>query len=77
MTAAELAEWAYCPRAHYYHQHGAPRSPSGEAWARRGRWQHERTLAGWARETRPFPWWAVAAVGLAAIAIGVVWGISP
>lgn len=71
-TPSDLAEYTFCPRAHFYRRHGeAPRSraaASGDAY-------HRRHLSGerWRDEHRLAPWLAVAAgVGLLAIAVVVI-----
>lgn len=70
-TPSDLAEYAFCPRAHHYRLHGeAPTSRSAEA----GETYHARRLSAerWRAEHRSAPWLAVLA-GLVAIALAAAW----
>jgi hypothetical protein len=69
-TPSDLAEYAFCPRAHFYRRHGeAP--PSAEAVA--GESYHRRRLSSerWRDEHRSVPWVAVAA-GVLLLAVAVL-----
>lgn len=71
-TPSSLAEYVYCPRAHYYRLH-AEAPPTREASA--GEEFHRRQLSSerWRDEHRRLPWVAVVlGVGLLVVA-GLVW----
>lgn len=67
-TPSDLAEYAFCPRAHFYRQLGPePRSPPAEA----GTSYHRRSLSSerWRDEHPWIPWLAiVAGVGVLTLA---------
>lgn len=71
-SATELAEYAYCPRAHFYRRQGeAPPSPA----ATEGESFHHRRLASerWREEHAPLAWAVVGAgVVLLAVAVGAL-----
>jgi hypothetical protein len=66
-TPSDLAEYAFCPRAHFYRHHAdAPRSlraEAGEAYHRR-----QLTAERW-RATHPSVLWAAVVGGLALLAL--------
>ncbi len=66
-SPSELAEYAFCPRAHFYHRQApAPRTPASAAGER----YHEATLSGelWRDRHRRTAW---AAVGLGLLLLGL------
>lgn len=80
MTVSDLAEFAYCPRAHWYRGHPPPEGParaSVEARARGERF-HARVLTTRYRREHWSPfWWAFVGVGifLCFLALVLVGGI--
>lgn len=68
VTASELAEYAYCPRAHWYRRHPPPEGPSTESRLARTRGErfHGQTLARRDRRER----WSAAAWILALVGLG-------
>lgn len=80
VSASELAEFAFCPRAHYYQRHpdGRPVAPEALAREREGLAYHARTTRSdrrWA-EASPIPWALALLVGIVLIAV-VVGGWLP
>lgn len=71
VTPSELAEYAYCPRAHYYRRrYGAP--PPGRS-LRAGQVYHARALGGELRRAmHGRTYWAVIAFGGLLFAVGVL-----
>jgi len=72
-TPADLAEYAYCPRAHYYRRNGtAPETPAAAA----GTAYHRRRLGSerWRDEHPGLPW-AVVALGALLLALAVLLGV--
>ncbi|MFZ0830213.1 MAG: hypothetical protein WCB18_07765 [Thermoplasmata archaeon] len=67
MTASDLAEYAYCPRAHWYRKHppvDGPAPSSVEARSRGERY-HARTLTTRSRRERwSTVWWILVGAGL-------------
>lgn len=74
-SPSDLAEWAYCPRAHFY-RHARPAGtvgPAARARRRRGTSYHARTLGAERRRAEHARAYALAvALGLALAAVGVV-----
>ena len=69
-TPSALAEYVFCPRAHFYRLHGeAP----GSVEAAAGATYHRRRLSSerWRDEHRRIPWLAVV-VGLGFVAVAVL-----
>ena len=76
VSASELAEYAYCPRAWYYRSHPPPggRTAAGRRSAAAGEAYHGRTLdAEWARERSGAAYAYLLLAGLAVVIVGVVW----
>ncbi|MCI4326517.1 MAG: hypothetical protein L3K16_02615 [Thermoplasmata archaeon] len=76
VSAGELADYAYCPRSHYYRTHPDGRTPAEGALAREraGTSYHARTIGAdrrWA-EASPWPWVAALAVGAGLLALTVL-----
>lgn len=73
-SASDLAEYAYCERAHYYRSIGAPVAPGSSARSRAGQRYHSRSLGAEARrESRGALYGALLLLGLAALIGGAVW----
>ena len=76
VTASDLAEYAYCPRAFYYRL----RRPDAPETARSssGRRYHARVLGAerW-RADHPAALWAGVVLGVAVAALGVVGAVRP
>jgi CRISPR/Cas system-associated exonuclease Cas4 (RecB family) len=69
-TPSDLAEYTFCPRAHYFRRHGeAPSSPASEA----GVAYHARQLGSerW-REEHPLAPWLAVVVGVGLLALAAV-----
>jgi len=76
VTASDLAEYAYCPRAHYYRHHPPAGGPSRESVdrARYGTRVHERTLLSeQRREAHAAAYVAGLGVGLLVLMGGIAW----
>jgi len=74
VSASELADYAYCPRAHWYARHPPPGGPARDAGrrARRGVEFHAHALSGERRRAEyGAVYWAVLVVGLLLIAAGI------
>ncbi|MCI4324909.1 MAG: PD-(D/E)XK nuclease family protein [Thermoplasmata archaeon] len=76
VSASELADYAFCPRSHYYRQHAEGRTPAAGAVAREraGTSYHLRTIGAdrrWAAAS-PFPWVAAVLAG-GAILVLLLW----
>ncbi|MHB1435472.1 MAG: hypothetical protein ACYCPN_01610 [Thermoplasmata archaeon] len=73
-SASDLAEYAYCERAHYYRSIGAPVAPGSSARARAGQRHHARRLGAEARrESRGALYVGLLLLGLAALIGGAGW----
>jgi hypothetical protein len=76
VSAGELADYAYCPRSHYYRTHPDGRAPAEGALAREraGTSYHTRTIRSDRRraESSPWPWVAALAVGAVLLAVAVL-----
>lgn len=75
-SASDLADYAYCPRSHWYHEHPPPGGESSDALARasQGRRYHARTIGGELRRARHTgAYWAALFVGLLLLVGGVAW----
>jgi hypothetical protein len=73
VSAGELADYAFCPRSHYYRQHSEGRTPAAGSIAREraGTEYHLRTIGSdrrWATAS-PFPWIAALLVGAAILGL--------
>lgn len=76
VSAGELADYAFCPRSHYYRLHPEGRTPAAGSVAREraGVLYHARTIGAdrrWA-DASPFPWLAVLTAGAVLLAVVVV-----
>jgi hypothetical protein len=76
VSASELADYAFCPRSHYYRLHPEGRRPADGALAREaaGVEYHHRTIGSdrrWAGAS-PLPWVVAVVVGIALVALVVV-----
>ncbi len=79
-SPSDLADYAYCPRSHFYRHHPPPVGPSAASGARRraGRVYHRRTLAAERRRAdRAGAYWAGVAVGVVLVVAGVLWVLRP
>jgi hypothetical protein len=79
-SASDLADYAYCPRSHYYHDHPPPEGPTpdGQRRAERGRRYHAASLgAERARAEHGGAYWAALAVGVLLVLGGVAWILRP
>ena len=76
VSASDLADYAYCPRSHYYRHHppaGGP-TPGSVDRSRTGTRYHERELGAERRRDRHASGYAAAlAVGCLVAAGGVAW----
>ena len=75
MTASDLAEYAYCPRAHWYRTHPPADGPAPSSVAARTRGErfHARTLTTRARrEQWSVVWWILAGAGLVLCLLALV-----
>ena len=76
-SPSDLADYAYCPRSHWYRHHPPPEgpSPASQRSARGGVRYHDRVLTGERhRAERGGVYLAVLLLGLA-LAIGGIWWI--
>ncbi len=76
-SPSDLADYAYCPRSHWYRHHPPPggRSPASQRSARGGVRYHDRVLTGERhRAERGGAYLAVLLLGIA-LAIGGIWWI--
>ncbi|MHB1866233.1 MAG: hypothetical protein ACYCPU_01860 [Thermoplasmata archaeon] len=73
-SASDLAEYAYCERAHYYRSIGAPVAPGSSARGPAGQRHHARRLGAEARrESRGALYVGLLLLGLAALIGGAGW----
>ncbi len=76
VSASDLADYAYCPRAHFYHVH-PPRggsTPEAQARARSGTRYHRRILGAERRRAdHGGAYWAALAVGTVLVLGGLGW----
>ena len=79
-SPSDLADYAYCPRSHWYRHHppdGAT-NPTASARRRAGSRYHRRTLtAERHRDERGHAYWAAVLVGVGILILGVVWLVHP
>jgi len=76
-SASELADYAYCPRSHWYRNHPPPEGPSRSSQrnALAGVRYHERVLvAERHRDERGGAYWALLLVGVVLVFAAVGWG---
>jgi hypothetical protein len=79
-SASDLADQAYCPRAHWYHDHPPEGGPTRSARDRAeyGQRFHARTLAGERRRAEHGgAYWAALALGILLALGAVVWIFHP
>ena len=75
VTASDLAEYVYCPRAHWYRHHPPRGGPTARAIAARavGADYHSQELEARVRLERWVPlWWVLVATGLLVCATAVL-----
>jgi CRISPR/Cas system-associated exonuclease Cas4 (RecB family) len=75
-SPSELADYAYCPRSHWYRLHPPAEGPSADALerARAGVRYHDRVLrAERRRAERGAAYWIGVLAGLGLVVGGVVW----
>jgi CRISPR/Cas system-associated exonuclease Cas4 (RecB family) len=76
VSASDLADYAYCPRSHWYRYHPPPGGPSPEAVRSSvaGTRRHARQLGGERRRAeRGALYWAVVVIGILAVVGGLLW----
>lgn len=74
VTASDLAEYSYCPRAHWYRGHPPPGGPARSSVAARAEGErfHARVLATRSRRERwSTVWWGLVAAGLFLLLLAV------
>jgi len=79
-SATDLAEYAYCPRAHWYHDHPPAGGPSRGAQRRAdaGRRFHARELAGERRRAEyRGAYWGALVVGVLLVLGALAWIFHP
>ena len=75
-SPSDLADYAYCPRSHWYRHHPPPGGPSAEGIRRAeaGTRFHARALhATRLRSERGRAYWVLVVVGVAVTFGGIVW----
>jgi CRISPR/Cas system-associated exonuclease Cas4 (RecB family) len=75
VTASDLAEYAYCPRAYWYRRHPPPEGPtpsSSEARAGGERHHARALMTRYRRERWSAVWWVLVAVGLLLFLLALV-----
>lgn len=75
-SPSDLADYAYCPRSHWYRHHPPAGGPSSDAAARgrAGVRYHSRTLtAERHRAERGSVYWAGIVIGVGLVALGAAW----
>lgn len=78
-SPSELADYAYCPRSHWYGRRPPPGGPSGRSTerSRAGLRYHRRVLtAERHRSERGTAYWAGVVVGAVLVLVGFVWVLS-
>ncbi|MGP8076557.1 MAG: hypothetical protein ACLP8Y_07500 [Thermoplasmata archaeon] len=79
-SASDLADYAYCPRSHWYRHHPPREGPSraSQRSARGGARYHDRVLtAERHRAERGGTYWGVLLLGIALIGLGLWWIFRP
>ncbi|MGI0133259.1 MAG: PD-(D/E)XK nuclease family protein [Thermoplasmata archaeon] len=73
-SASDLADYAYCPRSHYYRHHMPPGGPSASSVSasERGREFHAATLARVARRESSGGLWVALALASGVVLVGTV-----
>jgi len=80
VTASDVAEYAFCPRAHWYRTHPPPEGTTRAAAERAaaGVRYHDRVLGAERRRAEHRgAYWAALAVGMALMAGGALWVLRP
>ncbi len=80
VSATDLAEYAYCPRAHYYRDHPPPGGPvrSAQRRADAGRRYHAHELGGERRRAEHgAAYWGALLLGAALCVGAIVWILRP
>jgi CRISPR/Cas system-associated exonuclease Cas4 (RecB family) len=75
-SPSDLADYAYCPRSHWYRHHPPPRGPSSSSVSRSalGEAYHARTLsAELRRDEHRSAYWVAVLIGVLLAALGVLW----
>ena len=75
-SPTDLADYAYCPRSHWYRHHPPARGPTSSTSGRReaGEQYHARTLSAERRRAeRGSAYWIGLLVGILLVVIGVAW----
>jgi hypothetical protein len=76
VSASDLADYAYCPRSHWYRYHPPPGGPAPDSVrsAAAGTRVHGRQLGGERRRAEHgVAYWLLLAIGLLVVVGGVVW----
>lgn len=76
VSASDLADYAYCPRAHWYHDHPPRGGPTARALLRAGDGAryHRRVLGAERRRAEHSgAYWATLAVGAVLVVGGLAW----
>ncbi|HTW77539.1 MAG TPA: hypothetical protein VMG14_07255 [Thermoplasmata archaeon] len=79
-SASDLADYAYCPRSHWYHEHPPDGGPSSDARARAagGQRYHARTLGAERRRAEHgAAYWGALLVGVLLVLGGIAWILHP
>jgi len=80
VTASDLADYAFCPRSHWYHDHPPREGSTRESQHRSaaGTRYHRRVLGAERRRAEHgAAYWAALAVGAVLIVGGVAWIFHP
>ncbi|MGD0250796.1 MAG: hypothetical protein ABSB97_07945 [Thermoplasmata archaeon] len=75
-SPSELADYAYCPRSHWYRRHSPSSGPSASSTerSRAGVRYHRRVLTAERRRAeRGAAYWAGILLGVVLVAVGVLW----
>jgi len=80
VSASDLADYAYCPRAHWYAEHPPPDGPTTASRERsdRGRRYHAEALgAERRRDAHGAAYWTALLVGVLLVLGGIAWIFRP
>jgi CRISPR/Cas system-associated exonuclease Cas4 (RecB family) len=80
VTASDLADYAYCPRSHWYRDHPPPGGPSNDARRRSaaGTRYHRQSLGAERRRAEHGDaYWVGLGLGVLLIVGGVLWLFHP
>ncbi|MCI4331552.1 MAG: hypothetical protein L3K19_06875 [Thermoplasmata archaeon] len=78
-TASDLAEYAYCPRAHFYRHHPPPGGIDPESARSQHvgtRYHARRSMAMETREQHAGRWIAALALAIGLLWLAVYWGVG-